>query len=530
VGAIDADASSAAEHPERVPSGIRESILPLIGERPRGADLLAGLSVVFILVPQSLAYAELAGLPPYVGLYAAALPPLAAAFFASSRYLQTGPVAMTSLLTFGALTPLATPFTNEYWKLAILLALIVGVVRVVLGLVRLGVLAYFMSQPVLLGFTSAAALLIIAGQLPTAFGVDAPRGSVIERAGWALTHPGSWELTAVVLSLVTVALVMSGRRFHPLFPGVVVAVIGGIAYSSITGYGGAVVGEVPTGFPPFSLALPWSAVSSLLVPGIVIAVVGFAEANAIGRLYAARDRERWSPDRELLSQGVANLASGISGGFPVGGSFARSSVNRLSGGRTRWSGAISGLAVLAFLPFASVLESLPRAILAAIVIAAVARLFRIDAMVRLVGESWGQSFVAWVTFAATLLLAPRVDLGVLLGVGVAIVVHLRRELRIRVEATYHERTLTLHPMGVLFYGSAPRLHETLLAELAANPEADELVVNLARLGRIDYTGAQALETFVAEAEAAGLRVSVVGVPAHARGILDRVWPEMPTGA
>ena len=313
-------------------------------------DVIAGISVALVLIPQSLAYAELAGLPAYYGLYAAALPPLAAAFFASSRYLQTGPVAMTSLLTFGALSAFAAPFSEQWIKLAALLALVVGVSRVALGLVRGGVIAYFMSQAVLVGFTTAAAILIVSSQLPTALGVVADGDTILSRLWWTVRHAGDWELTAIVLSLITVALVAGGRRVHRLFPGVLIAVVVGIVYSVVADYTGLRVGDVNLSFPGSPLDLPWGNVWSLIVPGAVIALVGFAEPASIARIFAAQDRERWSPNRELISQGAANLASGLSGGFPVGGSFSRSSINRLVGGETRWSGAVTGLAVLAFLP------------------------------------------------------------------------------------------------------------------------------------------------------------------------------------
>ena len=166
--------------------------------RPVPADLLAGLSVAMVLVPQSMAYAELAGLPPHLGLFASALPPILAAFFASSPYLQTGPVALTSLLTFGALAGLAEVGTANYVALAALLALLVGVTRLVLGFLRLGVVTYLMRDPVVTGFTSAAAILILASQLPKAFGVVAPEGGVLWRAGWSLGHPDRWEAAAPV--------------------------------------------------------------------------------------------------------------------------------------------------------------------------------------------------------------------------------------------------------------------------------------------------------------------------------------------
>jgi len=486
-------------------------------------DVIAGISVALVLIPQSLAYAELAGLPAYYGLYAAALPPLAAAFFASSRYLQTGPVAMTALLTFGALSAFADPFSQEWIKLAALLALVVGVARVALGLVRGGVIAYFMSQAVLVGFTTAAAILIVSSQLPTALGVVADGDTILGRLWWTVRHAGDWELTAIVLSLITVAFVAGGRRVHRLFPGVLIAVAIGIVYSVLTDYTGLRVGDVDLSFPSSPLGLPWGDVWALIVPGAVIALVGFAEPASIARIFAAQDRERWSPNKELISQGVANLASGLSGGFPVGGSFSRSSINRLVGGETRWSGAVTGLAVLAFLPLAGVMSDLPRAVLGAIVIAAVARLIDIPRLLRFWRLSRAQALVAWITFAATLILSPRIDIAVMLGIGLGITVHLWRELRAPVGSAYADGVLVLRPEGVIFFGSSPDVADAMTDLLAEYPDADRVVFDLAAVGRIDLTGALALKTLVDDARLAGLETEVSHIPNHAQRVLKAVW-------
>lgn len=494
--------------------------------RPRFTlgDAIAGVSVAFVLIPQSLAYAEIAGVPAYVGLYAAALPPLAAAFFASSPYLQTGPVAMTALLTFGALKGLgAEPGTTEYVALAALLALVVGVVRTVIGLARGGFLAYLMSQPVLIGFTSAAAILITSSQIPTAVGVAPPDGKILEKLWWTITHMADWDPTAVVLSVATIALVIGGRKVHRLFPGVLAAVVVGIAYSALTEYDGLTVGDVPAGLPPFSLDLPWGSLPSLLVSGAVIALIGFAEAAAISRTFAAQDRTSWSPDREFVSQGVANLASGISGGFPVGGSFSRSSIDRLAGGKTRWAGAITGVVVLAFLPVAGVLSPLPRAILGAIVISAVARLIKWSPLWTMWSDSKLQAAVLWTTFALTLILSPRIEIAVIIGIGLGILIHLWRETSVGVDANYDGSTLHITPTGVLYFGSAPQLNEVLLERLAEYPEATDVVFHLNRLGRIDYTGALALKSVANAAEQAGLSVEFRDLPPQTRRILERVF-------
>jgi SulP family sulfate permease len=485
-------------------------------------DLVAGVSVALVLIPQSLAYAELAGMPAYRGLYAAALPLVAAGLLASSPYLQTGPVALTSLLTFAALSPLADPGGADYVALGLVLALVVGAVRLLLGLVRAGVLAYLMSQPMLMGFVPAAALLIVASQLPAAVQVAAPGQGVLTKALWTLAHPGAWRPGALLLGVATVALMLGGRRLSPLFPGVLAAVVLGIGVSLATGYDGPTIGAVQAGLPPLSVDLRWAEAPSLLVPGAVIALVGFAEPTSIARTFAIQERKRWDPDRELTSQGAANLVAGLAGGFPVGGSFSRSALNRLAGARTRLSGLITGLAVLAFLPMAGLLAPLPKAVLAAIVIGSVAGLIRIQPLLRLWRHSKPQFAVASATFALTLLLAPRIEWAVLAGVGLAVAVHLWRELRIDVDVASAGDTLVLRPKGVLWFGSAQTLEQTFIDLLAGNPQAKRLRVDLGGLGRIDVTGALSLRRVLDDARGADLDVELCGVHAAHRRLVQSI--------
>lgn len=501
--------------------------LALPGPRPRrlpgnAGDLVAGLSVALVLIPQSLAYASLAGLPPERGLYAAALTPLAAAIFASSRYLQTGPTAATSLLTLGALAAIAQPGSVEYVGLAALLALVVGAARVALGLVRAGSIAYLMSQPVLLGFTSAAAILIICSQVPAALGVRADGQNPIVAAAVALKEPSAWQGGAIGLTVLSLAIVVGARRIHPLIPGALLAVLVGIAASVATGYGGVTVGPILSAIPPFSLDVPWEAAPGLLVPGIVIALVGFAEPAAIARRYATAERQAWDPNREFVSQGVASLVAGVSGGFPVGGSFSRTALGKLAGARSRWSAAVTTLVVLASLPVMFALRPLPTAVLAAIVIAAVASF--VDP--RTLREYWRlsrpQALVALATFVATLALAPNVERGVMVGIGAAIAAHLWREQRLSVRAWLEDETLHVRPSGVLYFASAPALEDLAANWLSTYREARRLVVHVDSLGRIDLTGAIALRELLADARQAGLDVAVEDVPSHALRIVTRV--------
>ena len=461
-------------------------------------------------------------MPAYRGLYAAALPPLVAAFFASSPYLQTGPVAITAILTFGALSALAPPGSDRYVSLGLLLALVVGATRLALGLFRGGALAYLMSHAVVVGFTSAAALLIVLSQLPAALGASTSGEDILRDALSTLAEPSSWNGAAVLLSLLVLAFLLAAPLVHPLFPAVLAAVVLSIAYGAAVDYGGETVGAIPAELPPLGLAFPWESLPSLLLPGVVIALVGFAEPAAIARTFAALDRQPWDPNRELVGQGVANVTAAVAGGFPVGGSFSRSALNRRAGARTRWSGAVAGAAALAFLPFAGSLSSLPTAALGAVVIAAVGGLIRARAFVELWRHAKPQVVVGAMTFLATLAFSPHVERGVLVGIATAIGIHLWRELSLDVHSWTVGETLHVKPMGVLWFGNVTRLEVAFVDRLAEHPEARSLAVHMIGLGRVDLTGALALRGVLEDAEAAGLEVRLEEVPPRARGLVLRV--------
>lgn len=492
--------------------------------RPTWRDVLAGASVALVLVPQSLAYAVLAGVPAATGLAVAAVATIAAAPFVSSPYLQTGPVAITALLAFGGLSGLAETGSDEYVALAALLALLVGAIRLLIGVLRAGDLAYLMSQPVLAGFTPAAALVIAIGQLPDLLGVEADgRGPTTVVP--ALVDVGGWDAPTVGLGALGVALMVGGRRLHRLFPAVLVTVVVGLVVAGVAGFEGEVVGAIPTGLPLPDLALPLDRTAELVVPALVIALVGFAEPAAIARTYAERERTGWDPDREFVSQGAANLASGLFGGFPVGGSFSRTAVAHEAGARTAWTGAVTGLLVLATTPFADVFSDLPAAVLAAVILASVLGLVDVREVLRLRRWSRQQFVIAATTFVLTLALAPRIQYAIVVGVGLAIAAHLRRELNLEAAHEVVDRTLHLRPLGVLYFGSAHRLEAQVIDLLSADREVEHVVFHLDRLGRIDVTGALALRDLVRRLHEAGIAATVDDVTTTGKKIVRRVLEE-----
>ncbi len=446
--------------------------------KPHVADALAGISVALLLIPQSLAYAQIADMPPVTGLFASALPLIVCAPFASSPYLQTGPVALTSLLTLAALQGAGFAADDpDYVAMGALLALLVGLFRLGLGILRAGWVAYLIAQPVLLGFTSAAAVLILSSQLPKALGNSrlVPGSSTLGDVFWSITHPDTWHTSAIGLTLVTLVVMLGGRRLHKLFPGVALAVVIGLVYSTMVTDPGLIVGDptgVPEGLPSLSLDMPWGSVGTLAIGALIIALVGFAEPASIARVFATEDKTFWDANKELVSQGLANIASGVSGAFPVGGSFSRSSVNRMAGARTQWSGGITGLVVLAFLPFAGILDPLPQAILGAIVVGAVLGLLNIGELVGLVNKSRTDAALAWLTWAATLALAPNVQWAVIVGLVATIGAQMVRPVRLRPLAT--DDSAVDHRVavdGLLWLGSHRRFEQQLADLVDERPGA-----------------------------------------------------------
>lgn len=483
--------------------------------------------MALVAIPQAMAYAEIVGLDAAHGLYAAAAGAIGGVLVGSSPYLQTGPTAVTSLLTFGALATMAGPHTTRLALLAAMLAVTVGAVRLVVGLGGGGPIAYLMSQPVVASFTSAAAILIVASQIPTLVGVEVEGSNPLVTAFRALRDPTAWSLVNLALGSLAVLAMLGGRRLSPFFPGALLAVLAATVWSVYVGYDGSMVGDVKARLS-VQTDLPWGDLGSLLLPAVVIGLVGFAEPAAIARRYAAEERRPWDSDKEFIGQGIANVAAGFVGGYPVGGSFSRSALNRLAGARTRWSGAVTGLVLIAMLPFTSALAPLPKAVLAGIVIAAAVTLVDFATPVRLWRWSPLQFSVGAVTFVATLLVAPRIERAVLLGVGMALAVHLWREVQFSVPSRTEGDTLHLWPSGVLYFGSAPGMEKAVNLLIAEQPALSRVVVHLNGLGRVDLTGALMLRDLIEEAETSGVTIEIREARPHMAGILTRVLSDTTT--
>jgi sulfate permease, SulP family len=516
-------------------------------------DVLAGFTIAVLLVPQGMAYASIAGMPPITGLYAAIVALTVYAVLGTSSHLSVGPVAIVSLLTAAALDPLAGGQTARYVALAALLALLVGVTQLVMGLLRLGALVSFLSHPVISGFTSAAAIVIGFSQARDLLGLDVPRSEHLPEAMRRLVahaaEANPWSL-GIGLGAITVMLI--GKRLAPRAPVPLVLVVLTTALTWALGLadrGVIVLGEVPAGLPgPTLPAVDLTVVRQLWVAALTIALVGYAESISIAKAIATRTRERLDPNAELVAQGGINLASGVFSGFPVAGSFTRTALTFASRAHTQLAGLVAaGILVVTVVVAAPLFSHLPRAMLAAIVIVAVVGLVDVQA----VRESWATNRddgVALVTtFAATLGLG--VEAGLLTGITFSLGLHLYRTThprivevgRVKGSTIYrdvHRYPTTVHPGivvlrldGPLTFMAARSLEDRVLSLIADRAELDHLILDTSAMVSIDATGSHALHALREELDDAGVLLHLAIVRSPVRETLQRagLWADVTGG-
>ena len=461
-----------------------------------------------------MAYAQLANLPAHYGLYASFLPVIVSALFGSSRQLQTGPVAVVSLLTAAALEPLATTNPEGYFVYAAVLALIVGIFQVSLGLLRLGVLVEFLSHSVVIGFTNAAAIIIGTSQLSKLFGVTAESGSHFYETIWNVLVEASTHTHFLTLAMGIAALVIifGLKKFAPKIPGVLTAVIVTSLVSWLIGYeahGGKVVGVVPEGLP--SIGIPnfdMSVALDLITKGIVIAVIGYMEAISIAKAIAVQTRQRIDANQGLVGQGLGNIASGLSGAYPVAGSFSRSAVNMAAGAKTGFAAVFTGILVavsLVLLYFSQYLYHLPQATLAAVIISAVINLIRIKQIKYAFRVHNHDGFIAVLTFVLTLILAPHLEQSIFVGVVLSLGLFMYRTMHPHITILSRAADGELRDAGSnilktcpnitlmrfegpLFFASAMYFEEKVLERVAAKPDLKFIIVDAEAITDIDATG------------------------------------------
>lgn len=505
------------------------------------SDAVAAVIVTIMLIPQSLAYALLAGLPPEMGLYASILPLIAYAVFGTSRVLAVGPVAIISLMTAAALGQLGLTSVADYAAAAIILAFMSGLILLAMGVLRLGFLANFLSHPVIAGFMAAAIMLIATSQIKHLFGIKASGGDLPSLAGELLRNIGQTNpITVLISALACGFLVWARKGLKPVLKQAGLAprlveilsktgplVVVGLTTLAVWAlrldqHGVAIVGALPRGLPP--LTTPdfdpevWE---NLMVSAVLISIIGFVESVSVGQTLAARKRQRIIPDQELIGLGMANIGSAISGGYPVTGGFSRSVVNFDSGAKTPAAGGMTAIGILlAALFLTPALFYLPKAALSSIIIVAVLSLLDVS-MLR---KTWAYSMPDFLAVAVTIVLTLGfgVKIGVSAGVLLSLVLFLHKTSRPhiaevgRVRGSEHFRNILRHSVETtpsiltiridesLYFANARYLEDYVLDRVIGDDALCDVVLMCSAVNEIDMSALESFETIMHRLDSLGI--------------------------
>lgn len=535
--------------------------IPGYGRSELASDGMAGLIVAIMLVPQGMAYALLAGLPPEIGLYASIVPLVFYGLLGSSRALAVGPVAIVSLMVATTLGEFAETGTAGYLAGAILLAFLSGAILLAMGLARLGFLVNFLSHPVISGFSSAAALVIGFSQLKHLLGFDIPRSHLItETLAHAATNIGQLNLATVAIALGSLALLLLFRshvarginaagisqpvadaiaKAGPLV-AVLVTTVTVWAFSLDQSADVKIVASIPAGLPPLTFpSIDIEMIRQLLPAAALISIVGFLESVSVAKSLASKRRQKIDADQELIALGVANIGASFSGGYPVTGGFSRSLVNFTAGAVSPMASIITAVLIaLTVLLFTPLLYFLPKATLAAIIVVAVANL--IDT--KTLREAWtynkADAASLILTFLAVLTLG--VEFGIVAGAGLSIVLYLWRTSRPhmaevgRVGNSEHFRNVLRHEVQTdpkvlavrvdesLYFANTAYLEDELLSRVADRPEIEHLVLIMSAVNFIDASALESLETLIERLRDSGVTFHMAEVKGPVMDRLDRV--------
>ena len=525
-------------------------------------DALASVIVMVMLIPQSLAYAMLAGLPPELGLYASVMPLIAYTVFGTSRALSVGPVAVISLLTAAAISRLELDSSGQVIEAAMLLAMMSGLFLVLLGVLRLGFLANFLSHPVIAGFITASGILIALGQVPALLGISGAGHNLVEllhSLGLSLLQTidqPNWPTKAVGLTTL-VYLFWSRKKLAPLLQklGVsarlsvmlsrlspILAVVGsGLAAWGLDlgNKGLALVGSVPAGLPALGfpvMSLPL--IQALWVPAMMIAVLGFVESVSVAQGLAAKKRERIHPDQELVALGSANIAASVAGGFPVAGGFSRSVVNFDAGAATPAAGFYAAVLIaVATFVLMPLLAWLPRATLAATIIVAVWSLVDFG----ILKKAWDYSRADFMAVFSTIVvtLAVGVEAGVAAGVLVSLGVHLYKSSRphvaivgevpgtehfrnvLRHQVITHDHILSLRVDESLYFANTRYLEDMIYKEVSERPALKHVILMCSAVNEIDLSALESLEAINSRLSDLGIRLHLSEIKGPVMDALKR---------
>jgi len=517
-------------------------------------DVIAGLTVWAVLVPEALAYASIAGVSPVVGLYAAPGALLFYAAFGSSRQLVTGPMAATAALSAAAVGSLAAGGSHAYVQLTITLAITVGIIAILAGLLRLGFLANFISEPVMKGFIIGLALTIIAGQIPKLFGIHKGEGDFFAQLWHLLTHLDQTSGITLLVGVASLALVLGLKRWLPAVPGSLVTVLLGIAavhVFDLAAHGVKIVGPIQSGLPAFGL--PNVAAHSYLdlAPAAIgVMLVGFAEALGAGKTYAAKEHYEIDPNRELIALGAANLGAGLSSGMVVNGSLSKTAVNASAGARSQLSSlVVAVLTVVTLLFLTGLFEDLPDATLAAVVIAALIDLVDIHSLIMLyklhtagLGRIYGfaarPDFISAIAAMLGVLIFDTLP-GLFIGIAVSIGLLLYRASRPNIavlgrvpgsDGDFDDVQRNPHNTPVpgiavlrvesgLFFANADTIRKDVMAHAVDGTKT--IVLDGQTVPFIDVTAAQMLEALAEDLDRDGIRFLLARDVGQVRDVVKR---------
>ncbi len=487
-------------------------------------DLIAGLTVAVVAVPQSMAYALIAGLPVQYGLYASIVPTIVGSLWSSSAHVVVGPTTSVSLVVFTVLREMAQPGTPDFVGLALVCAFAVGLIQAGMGMARMGMLLNFVSHSVILGFSAGAAVLIGFKQIPAFLGISISQGrGLLVGLFEIFTQVHKSHGITLGLGLVTVVVVLALKRLRPTWPGALfaMAITGAlVGFLDLDARGVAVVGTIQRGLPPFSIPEAWNLGGlGKIVPGaLAIAILGLTERVSSAKLIASQTHQRLNLNQELISQGLANLTSAFFSGYPVGGSFTRSAVNFRSGAKTPMSGIVSGLGVaLTVLLAAPLAASLPVATLAGILMVVCFEMIRVGDIKRTVRATRNDAAVLVITFLSTLFLS--IEFAVYIGVLLSIGLHLATTSHPRIYSTVPDLEAgrmvpatfghmccqmdVLRVEGSIFFGSAAYVLEDFQRRLKSHPHMGCLLIRMHQVNNFDASGVHAFELILDEVRRRG---------------------------
>jgi sulfate permease, SulP family len=539
-----------SEPPTRQPAAARSrlaAVLPIAGWLPSyrradlGSDLRAGVTVGVLVVPQAMAYAALAGVPPIAGLYAAMVSLVVYAVLGTSRFISVGPVAIDSLLTAAAVAPLADGDTARYVALTGLLTVMIGLLQVGAGLARLGALVNLLSVPVITGFTSAAALTIGFTQVRDLLGLDVEGSgtSFLDALGLVVPALDTLDPTTAAVGLLGLAGLLALKRWLPVVPGPLLLVAAATSVVVVLDLQVRQIGAIPSGIPvPALPAVGWADVGSLVPAAAAIALISYMESISTGSAFARRTRTRIDPDQELVAVGVANGAAGLMQGMPVAGGFSRGAVNFNAGARTPMSGVVAAVLVaVSLLLLTPLLALIPKAVLAAIILAAVGSLVDVRGAVSVWRVRRSDLVALAATAVATLVLGPTWGLGV--GVGVSFALFLRHLNRphmpelgfsarhgvfrnvARHDVATHPEVLVVRIDAPLSFVGARAIADDLGSRLRDRPRVRFLVLDATAINTADFTGVETLGELVTDLSEAGVTLHLGGLRGPVRDVLAR---------